>query len=803
MSYHPHDFEEKWIASWRESGIYRTTDQADRPNYYVLEMFPYPSGKLHMGHVRNYSLGDTQARFKRMQGFNVLYPMGYDSLGLPAENAAKQHQVHPEKWTLEKIEQMHEQQTRLGFSYDWDREVVTCLDTYYRWNQWLFIQLFKKGLAYKKTAPVNWCDECQTVLANEQVEGGRCWRCKHEVVEKQLEQWFFKITAYADELLRDLDKLGGWPEKVRLMQENWIGRSTGTEITFKVAETDANITVFTTRPDTVFGITYMVMAPEHPKVLEWVAGTEYEAPVRKFIAECATKTRIERTDETKPKEGVFIGKYALSPFVQEAVPIWISDYVLYGYGTGAVMAVPAHDQRDFEFARNHKLPIRVVITPEGETLSPDLMDHAYEGEGIMIHSGAYTGMPSQQFKEKISDEIESNNWGKRTVNYRLRDWLLSRQRYWGTPIPMIYCEDCGIVPVPEEALPVKLPTDVEFKWTGNPVATSAAFVNTTCPTCGKPARRETDTMDTFVDSSWYFLRYCDPKNDKAPFDPEKVKKWMPVNQYIGGVEHAVLHLLYSRFFTKAIRDLGLLDFDEPFQRLLTLGMVIKDGAKMSKSLGNTVDPGEIIEKYGADTARLFILFAAPAERELDWSDTGVEGAFRFLSRVWRVCMNVEEFAQKPGTEQELLKMVHKTIKAVTEDVQRFSYNTAISRMMELVNFMVANGGTSFARESLILMLAPFAPFITAEIWHRYGHTDGVHTHLWPTYDTAHTIDDEVTLVVQVNGKVREKIEAKRGLTQAQAEEMVHSSERIQKWLVGVTVVKVIYVQDKILNIVVR
>jgi leucyl-tRNA synthetase len=803
MEYKPLENEEKWIKIWEDNDIYKTLDNSDKPKYYVLEMFPYPSGKLHMGHVRNYSLGDTLARFKRMNGFNVLYPMGYDSLGLPAENAAKAHNIHPEDWTLSKIEEMKEQQTRMGFSYDWSREVATCSDKYYRWNQWLFLKLLEKGLAYKKKAPVNWCESCQTVLANEQVENGKCWRCKNLVKQKELAQWFFKITDYAEELLSDISKLDNWPEKVRLMQENWIGKSKGVEIVFSVKDTNEKITVYTTRPDTVFGITYMVLAPEHPKIIEWVSGTPHEKEILKYIEKVKTETKIERTDETKEKSGVFTGKYFISPFTGKACPIWISDYVLMDYGTGAVMAVPAHDQRDFEFAKKYEIDIDVVIQPKDTDLDGATITEAYTDPGIMVNTGKYDGLTSNEFKEKISDYLEANNIGKRTTNFKLRDWLLSRQRFWGTPIPIIYCDECGPVPVPEKDLPVKLPKNVSFAVNGNPLDSVSDFVNVTCPKCNKDAKRETDTMDTFVDSSWYFLRYCSPHEEKLPFTKEAIQQWMPVDQYIGGIEHAVLHLLYSRFFIKALRDLGLFDLDEPFKRLLTQGMVLKDGAKMSKSLGNTVDPSVIINKYGADTARVFILFGAPVERDLEWAETGVEGAFRFLKRVYKLCTEHETFTLKEGKKDELEKHVHKCIKGVTQDIQRFHYNTAISKIMELVNYMYLNGATLESVEKIVLLIAPFAPFIAEEIWLNFGHKESVHIQPWPSFDASKVIDEEVTIVIQVNGKVRDKIQITRDAQKEDVEKVAFAQEKIMKYLENSEVIKIIFVPNKLLSLVVK
>ncbi len=768
--YSPLKNEPLWIKKWSESNLYRTGNSAHKPHYYVLEMFPYPSGKLHMGHVRNYTLGDALARFKRMQGYNVLYPMGYDSLGLPAENAAKAHQVHPQDWTLARIEEMKLQQIRLGLSYDWDRLVVTCLDDYYRWNQWFFIQLFKKGLAYKKKASVNWCVSCATVLANEQVQDGTCWRCKSPVIQKELEQWFLKITAYAQDLLDGIPTLTEWPEKVRLMQENWIGKSTGVVITFPIQGRDESIDIYTTRPDTVYGITFMAVAPEHPAVRAWVTGTDYEAPTLDYIQAAGTKSKIERSDASKRKTGVFTGQYAISPFTGEAVPIWVADYVLMDYASGAVMAVPAHDGRDCEFATQYQLPI----------LETELGDPA-----------------------AIISLIEQNGWGTAKTHFKLRDWLLSRQRYWGTPIPIVYCETCGTVPLAETDLPVKLPLDVTFNWEGNPLDNAPSFVSTTCPTCGKNARRETDTMDTFMDSSWYFLRYCSPHYTEAPFDKNEVAKWMPVSQYIGGVEHAVLHLLYSRFFTRVLFDMGLSPVQEPFKKLLTQGMVLKDGAKMSKSIGNTVDPGHIINQYGADTARLFILFGAPIERDLEWSESGIDGAFRFLGRVWRLCVGLDTHPIASDKRDELDSQLHRYTAKITHDLDTFSYNTAISKLMELVNWMYLHGTTKAALEQLIILMAPFTPFISEDLWAHFGHTDSVHSQSWPTFDPKKLIQDTVIIVIQVNGKVRDQISVSLDTPQEAIETLALASEKAQKFITGHTIIKRIYVPNKLVNIVVK
>ena len=631
------EIEKKWQKYWEENDCFKTEEDDSKEKYYCLEMFPYPSGKLHMGHVRNYSIGDVVARFKKMDGFNVLHPMGWDTFGLPAENAAIKHGIHPNIWTWDNIAEMRSQLKQLGLSYDWNREVATCHPDYYKWMQWIFIQFYNRGLAYKKENPVNWCPSCKTVLANEQVVDGCCERCKSPVGKKNLSQWYLKITDYAERLLDNLDTLDGWPNKVKIMQRNWIGKSVGAEVDFEIKDSDEKLTVFTTRVDTIYGTTYMVLAPEYPSVLSMVEGTEYENPVKEYIEKVEHMNDIERTSTVNEKTGVFIGKYAINPFTKKEIPIYISDYVLMGYGTGAVMGVPAHDQRDFEFATKFGIDIIPVVDPGDPEIDLNNLKEACAAEGTLINSGEFNGMNNRDAIGKFIEIVEEQGIGKKTVNYRLRDWLISRQRYWGCPIPMIYCEDCGWVPEKEENLPVMLPTDVEFTGKGeSPLTTSKTFGDTVCPICGKPAKREMDTMDTFLDSSWYFLRYCDPKNDKAPFDPKKAEYWMNVDQYIGGVEHAILHLMYARFFQMALYDMGLVKDEEPFKNLLTQGMVNKDGKKMSKSLGNVVSPEEIINKYGADTARLFILFAAPPERELDWSDAGVEGSYRFLNRVYRL-----------------------------------------------------------------------------------------------------------------------------------------------------------------------
>lgn len=814
------EIETKWQKIWDDMGLHKVKDDRSKPKYYALEMFPYPSGNLHMGHVRNYSIGDVVARFKTMQGYNVLHPMGWDAFGLPAENAAIKHGVPPARWTLSNIENMRNQLKRLGFSYDWEREVTTCLPDYYKWTQWLFLLFYKRGLAYKKKSAVNWCPDCMTVLANEQVVNGACERCGAQVGKKELAQWFFKITDYADRLLKDIELLKGWPDKVKIMQENWIGRSEGAEVRFKVAETDDEITVYTTRPDTIYGVTFMVLAPEHPLVEKLTRGTAYEAVATEFVQKAQALNEIARTSGDNEKEGLFIGVHVINPLTGEKIPLYIANYVLMDYGTGAVMGVPAHDQRDFDFATKYNLPIRPVIVPEG-TEPPAVMEEAFEAQGIMINSGPFNGLPNEEALNKIIKYLEEKGIGRGTVNFRLRDWLISRQRYWGAPIPIIYCDKCGTVPVPEEQLPVVLPDDVEFKPTGqSPLAECPSFLNTTCPTCGGPAKRETDTMDTFICSSWYFLRYCSPHAAEVAFERAAVDYWMPVEQYIGGVEHAILHLLYSRFFAKVLYDAGLVGFEEPFTNLLTQGMVLKDGAKMSKSKGNVVSPEEIVAKYGADTARLFILFAAPPERDLEWSDQGVEGAFRFLNRVWRLVYNyvsglddtahVEEMSP---ADREMRRITHVTIKRVTDDIsQRFNFNTAISAIMEMVNALYQyrdknekrnSAVEAEAMNSLVLLLAPFAPHIAEELWHELGFTDSVHTQPWPKYDPAATVQDEVEIVIQVNGKVKERMMAPASLDAGGLQQFAMDQESVQKLIEGKQVVKVVAVPKKLVNIVVK
>ncbi|WP_286680135.1 leucine--tRNA ligase [Tepidanaerobacter sp. EBM-49] len=816
MKYDFKSIENKWQQEWEKNKLYKAVKDESKPEYYCLEMFPYPSGNLHMGHVRNYCIGDVVARFKKMNGFNVLHPMGWDAFGLPAENAAIKHGIHPAEWTWNNIANMRSQLKQLGLSYDWDREIATCHPKYYKWTQWFFLLLYKRGLAYRKKASVNWCPSCGTVLANEQVVDGACERCKTEVEKKELEQWFFKITDYADELLDDLEKLPGWPEKVKTMQKNWIGRSEGVEFSFVAEKNGEKIPVFTTRPDTVYGVSYIVLAPEHPLVESLSKGTEYEAQVREFRKKMEKYNEIARTSAETEKEGMFIGAYAINPMNGEKIPIWTANYVLLSYGTGAVMGVPAHDQRDFEFARKYNLPIKVVISPKDATLVPEEMSEAFVDEGILVNSNGFNGMISSEAIKAIGKYMEEKGIGKFKVNYKLRDWLISRQRYWGAPIPMVYCDKCGIVPVPEEDLPVLLPENVKFNFKGtSPLKESEEFINTTCPKCHGPAKRETDTMDTFVCSSWYFLRYTDARNEAMPFERSKVDYWMPVDQYIGGVEHAILHLMYSRFFLKVIRDAGLVSASEPFSNLLTQGMVLKDGAKMSKSLGNIVSPEEIVKKYGADTARLFILFAAPPERDLEWSDQGVEGCSRFLQRVFRLVDELSRKFSSAKTEGEcdayIRRITHKTIKKVTEDIgERFNFNTAISAIMEMVNELsdykdrdISKKVLSESLDTLLLLLAPFAPHLAEELWHKLGHMRSVYLEKWPSYDAAAILEDEIEIVVQVNGKVRDKIVIPVNTPEEEVKEAALKQERIAPYIKDKKIIKVISVPGKLVNIVVK
>jgi leucyl-tRNA synthetase len=821
--------ESKWQKIWEETQQYKTERDPQKPKYYCLEMFPYPSGRIHMGHVRNYSIGDVIARYKMMQGYNVLHPMGWDAFGMPAENAAIQHRVHPATWTRENIAYMKKQLKSMGISYDWDRELATCDLIYYKWQQWLFLKMYERGLVYRKKSFVNWCESCQTVLANEQAEGGVCWRCGIQVIQKELEQWFFKITDYAEELLAYCDKLTGWPERVLTMQRNWIGKSYGAQVKFPLADKPGFIEIFTTRPDTLYGATFMVLAPEHPLVRELIQGTPQEKPVMDFVDRILRQDKKVRTAEDVVKEGIFTGQYAINPLTQERIPIWVANFVLIEYGTGAIMSVPTHDQRDFEFAKKYGLPLRVVIQKPDGSLSEETMTEAYTGEGIMVNSGPFTGLSSTEGKEKITKYLEEKGIGKQATTYRLRDWGISRQRYWGNPIPMIHCKTCGIVPVPYEDLPVVLPEEgVQFTGReGNPLDHVPEFVNTLCPRCKEPARRETDTMDTFVDSSWYYMRYTCPQYDKGPLDLEQVNYWLPVDQYIGGIEHAVLHLLYSRFFTKVLRDMGLLKVDEPFTRLLTQGMVLKDGAAMSKSKGNIVDPDEQINKYGADTARLFILFAAPPEKEIDWNDQAVEGAFRFLNRVWRMVYNHIDSIQQvkegaielhrlSGPSRELYRWTHKTIKKVTEDIEdRFHFNTAISAVMELVNTIYQfevpqqegeerDQALRVLREAIkavILLLGPFTPHITEELWHELGYTTSLFKEPWPVYNEEALKEDQILMVVQVNGKVRSRIIVPATASGDEVKKVALGDEKVKKFMEGKPAKHIVVVPGKLINIV--
>ena len=815
--YYPQKTEKKWVEFWDKNKTYKTYDDSDKPKYYALSMFPYPSGKLHMGHVRNYTITDVIARFKRAMGYNVLHPMGWDSFGMPAENAAIQHGANPKKWTLDNIEYMKKQLKMLGLSVDWDREVATCKEDYYKWTQKLFIELFKKGLAYKKEAPVNWCEKCATVLANEQVIDGKCWRCDSEVTKKNLSQWFLKITDYAEVLLDDLDKLKGWGDNVKTMQANWIGKSYGTILKFKVKEIEGlEIPVFTTRPDTAYGITYLVVAPEYKDIEKLTTKENLEA-VHNYRENAKKMSEIERQSTERIKTGVPLGTHIINPFTGRVCPIWAADYALADYGTGAVMAVPAHDSRDFDFATKYNLPIIQVI--DGEGYDPNKV---FEDSGVLVNSGEFTGIDNETAKKKITEYAEKMGFGHSKVQYRLRDWLISRQRYWGAPIPVVYCEKCGVQPVREEDLPIQLPTDVDFSVQGkSPITTSKTFQNAVCPICGAPAVRETDTMDTFICSSWYYLRYADANNDKKPFCKELVNKWLPVDQYVGGIEHAILHLLYSRFFTKALRDIGLLDFDEPFKNLLTQGMVLKDGSKMSKSKGNTVDPDEIFANYGADTARLFIISDSPPARDFDWSDAGVEGCYKYLCRVYRLYSkfqdkikleyNLPETVDKKA--EDLIREVHLSISKITSDIENeFQFNTVVSKYRELTNAIydyikdeetINYDVLSFALVTLLKLISPVAVFMSEEIYQTLGGVGSIHEQKWPVADMAKTKQNNILLIVQVNGKIRDKIETASGQTNDELTKLAMNSEKTKQFIEGKTVIKTIVVPDKIVNIVVK
>ncbi|MFH0787962.1 MAG: leucine--tRNA ligase [Pseudomonadota bacterium] len=826
--YSPHSIETKWQARWEQAKAFRVVEDPSRKKYYLLEMFPYPSGKIHMGHVRNYTIGDVVARYKRMQGYNVLHPMGWDAFGMPAENAAMARKIHPARWTHDNINYMRIQLKRLGFSYDWDRELATCDPEYYKWEQLFFVKMWEKGLVYRRRSLVNWCAQCQTVLANEQVVGdGQCWRCDNPVQGKELEQWFFRITQYAEELLEWCEKLPGWPEKVLTMQRNWIGKSFGAEIDFPLEDGSGVLTVFTTRPDTLFGATFMSLAVEHPLVQRLSQNTPQEEPVQAFVEKVRGLNRRPGLEADLEKEGVFTGAFCINPLTREKMPIFVANFVLMEYGTGAVMAVPTHDQRDFEFAGKYNLPLRVVIQPEGEVLlSPQSMTEAYEGPGRLVNSGSFDGQDNEEAKKAITRFLETRGQGREKVHYRLRDWGVSRQRYWGAPIPMIYCDRCGIVPVPEEDLPVLLPLDAEITPAGgSPLPFLKEFIETPCPACHGPGRRETDTMDTFVESSWYFDRYACPDYHRGPLDSSRVDYWMPVDQYIGGIEHAVLHLLYSRFFTKVLREMGWLKVDEPFTNLLTQGMVIKDGSKMSKSKGNVVDPDELIKKYGADTVRLFCLFASPPERDLDWNDQGVEGSFRFLHRFWNLVLDCREETRgkspsgknlpQSDAGRSLTIKLNQTIKKVTEDIEdRFHFNTAISAIMELVNALYlyrADKGQDTMKDFMLaesvevclILLSPIVPHLCEELWQVLGKGGSVHEQPWPSWDPEALQEEEQVVVIQVNGKVRSRFMVKASVSEEEIKRQALEQPRIQEWLQGKEVAKTIVVQRKLVNIVVK
>jgi leucyl-tRNA synthetase len=859
--YDPRKIESKWQKLWEEAKLFKVKEDPNKEKYYLLEMFPYPSGKIHMGHVRNYTIGDVVARYKRMQGFNVLHPMGWDAFGMPAENAAIANNSHPAKWTYQNIDAMRSQLKRLGFSYDWDREIATCSPEYYRWEQWLFLKMYEKGMAYRKESFVNWCEHCQTVLANEQVEAGLCWRCGRQVRQKKLWQWFFRITDYAQDLLSYCEKLPGWPEKVITMQKNWIGKSTGAEIRFPIENSNEQIPVFTTRQDTVYGATFMCLAPEHPLVINLSKGTQQEKEVSEFIHRISLQDRSVKAVEGYEKEGVFIGAYCINPLNGIRMPIYTANFALMEYGTGAVMSVPAHDQRDFEFARKYGLDVIVVVKPHDADLDPATMTEAFAGEGVMINSGRFNGTDSLQALDDIAAYLEEKGLGKKTTSFRLRDWGISRQRYWGAPIPIIHCEKCGIVPAPEKDLPILLPEDADLLEGGkSPLSTLEYFAKTACPVCGSPeARRETDTMDTFVESSWYYERYCSPNCNTAMFDRKAVDYWMPVDQYIGGVEHAILHLLYSRYYTRVLYDFDLVNYKEPFTRLLTQGMVCKEtvscpehgfllpeeinGAgeeqqckecgletvvgrveKMSKSKKNVIDPNILLERYGADTTRLFCLFAAPPERDLEWSEQGVEGGYRFLNRVWRLALNweglirdVRPFNGSPdqleGNSRDLFKKNHATIKKVTRDIEdRFHFNTAISAVMELVNTMYGIDPADknpqnievmrLSMESVALLLSPIVPHFAEELWEAIGFDTSILLASWPSYREDALSKDELLIVVQVNGKLRSKFYVDADADDDTLKKMALSDERVLKFIDGKPIKKIIVVKGKLVNIVV-
>ena len=843
--YKPQTVEKKWRDRWKASRAFEVTEDPAKPKFYCLEMFAYPSGHAHVGHVRNYMIGDVVARVKRMRGFNVLHPFGWDAFGLPAENAAIKNGTHPETWTLENIEHMKGQLQRLGISYAWEREIATCLPDYYKWNQWIFLKMLEKELAYRKRSSVNWCPSCNTVLANEQVIDGACWRCNTAVTTRDLEQWFFRITHYADDLLHGMRELGDWPEKVLTMQRNWIGRSEGARLRFRIdpdardSQLAPDIEVFTTRIDTIYGANFIVLAPEHPLVAQFAAAAPDPAAFRASVAKFTSQDRTARMTGAVEKEGFDTGRTAVNPFTGKPVPIWVANFVLVDYGTGAVMGVPGHDERDFEFARKYQLPVTAVVTRDGQSLDAATMTEAHPGDGALVNSGEYDGLPWEEANRRMTADAQARGIGESTVQYRLKDWGISRQRYWGTPIPVIYCDKCGMVPVPYDSLPVVLPKIQEFSGKGDsPLAHVPEFVNTTCPSCGGDARRETDTMDTFVDSSWYFFRFCDPKNDSLPFDPEKVSYWGPVDFYSGGVEHAILHLIYSRFFTRVFRDLGMTHLSEPFERLLTQGMVLKSGQVMSKSKGNVVDPDDMIEKFGADALRLYVMFVAPPEKEIEWSDTGLEGSWRFLSRVWRLTDSLAETIggqgiPAPGTlelndaERALRRKTHETIKRVTADLDRVHLNTPVSSMMELVNELYAFCGPGrsvplgeeaeevgiIARpatiavlkeavEALVRMLSPFTPHMAEELWEILGHPAGIVSAGWPEFDAAVARADQIVVPVQVNGKVRGRITVAADIGDDALREAALADAQIRPYLDGKTVKKVVVARGRLVSIVV-
>ncbi len=814
--YNPQEIEKKWQDKWAEDRLYEVKEDPDRTKWYALTMFPYTSGDLHIGHWYAMAPSDVHARFKRMQGYNVLHPIGFDAFGLPAENAAIKRGIHPFKWTMQNIENMRRQLKTMGAIHEWSREAITCLPDYYKWTQWFFLKLYEAGLAYRAKAPVNWCPSCQTVLANEQVVEGFCERCDSPVIRRDLEQWFFRITRYADELMRH-DNLD-WPERIKIMQRNWVGRSEGTEISFALDHPgveEKEIRIFTTRPDTIYGVTFMVLAPEHPLVAKLTTPDRKQA-VEDYILKARRQSDIERLSTEKEKDGVFTGAYAVNRLTDEKVPIWIADYVLTSYGTGAVMAVPAHDTRDFAFAKKYGLPIKVVIAPP-EWNGADLTE-AYTEPGTMVNSGQFNGLPSQEGIQAVTRYLEEKGWGKGTVSYKLRDWLISRQRYWGAPIPIIYCEKCGTVPVPEKDLPVRLPEDAEFKPTGeSPLKYNENFLNTVCPTCGGPAKRETDTLDTFICSSWYFLRYTSPHYDGGPFSPDKVKYWMPVDLYTGGAEHAVMHLFYARFFIKAIRDIGLVDFNEPFLRLFNQGTIISQHMKMSKSRGNVVNPDEYVRQMGADTVRAYLMFIAPWERGGDWNDSGISGVFRWLNRIWFLVLESYNASSAVSTEDrkkaegDLVRMIHQTIKTVTEDTEKIRFNTMIAGLMEYTNFLddirsqgsVSETEWKTAIDTLLLLIAPTAPHMAEELWVRTGHEYSIHNQKWPAWSEDLVKVEQVTLVIQVNGKLRDRFPVSASISEEEAKNLAFASPKVKPHIEGKQVVKAIYVPGKLVNLVVR